>query len=197
MWTSSHHESYGRKLEYCDACWSDLGGAPLLAPWLVPGCAGHEGLALVGEGEHAGHSLLHPRVTLPGHGALLGWSDQGQTQEAGHWSDHHYVKLSPSWSRLHCLSLTGLIMMGLAMPQWISGNSLGGPVWKLWRSFVDSFIRCVLHVQCSLEIKSCSWRDFVRYCIDNDLPSVCAFYNESQQKEVLFWQGLNVPSSQP
>ena len=79
MWTLSHHE-----LGYSDPCKPDLGGAPLLAPWLVPGCAGHEGLALVGEGEHAGHGLLHPRVTLPGHRAPLGRGDHGQTQEAGH-----------------------------------------------------------------------------------------------------------------
>lgn len=67
--------------------YADLGGAPLLAPGLVPGCAGHEGLALVGEGEHTGQALLHPRVTPPGHRALLGRGEQGQAQEAGQGSD--------------------------------------------------------------------------------------------------------------
>ena len=63
---------------------SDLGGAPLLAPGLVPGCAGHEGLALVDEGEHAGHRLHLARVPLLGHRAFLGGGKLGQSQEAGH-----------------------------------------------------------------------------------------------------------------
>ena len=59
MWTLSHHE-----LGYSDPCKPDLGGAPLPAPGLVPGCAGHVGLALVGEGEHAGNPPLGSGVSI-------------------------------------------------------------------------------------------------------------------------------------
>ena len=102
-----------------NTCYADLGGAPLLAPGLVPGCAGHEGLALVDEGEHAGHGLLHPRVTLPGHRALLGRGEHGQAQEAGQGSDqycHDALSLLVT-PVLFVSDWSDYVIMGPAMPR--------------------------------------------------------------------------------